>query len=540
MVHSSIGPYKIIREIAEDRLGQVFEAVDSTRKKHVIIKSLRPEAANRPEVISRLYSEAKTLALLNHPHIARIFGFMRVNHNLYLVMEYVKGESLRSILKEKGRLDPNLGLGIFHQILAAVKFAHELSVVHGDLKPSNIMVSSFAQIKVLDFAIAPILGDLDIATPRISSVPYMAPERITRGPVDARSDVYSLGVLLYESIVGRVPFTGNTLEGAQPAACNSTLLPPSLLISNCPKWLDAFLLRALRASPDDRFPSVAAMSQAMMEPSVPIRSRRISSKPVIDSIQRRVQRMSSMPSTLYGAANRMVGSLATNLNGAMRIARQKQASATRSLHSATGSLRRTVIALNPWIWTKRAAFKIQAWTHGIQSPFGSVSSAALKIPGRLKERLTGLTENNWKRYAVLATLLASVLIETFIFGGTNTLLSPDFNSIPALNRNGAAQSILEPLDPRPTPAIEIDSQPEPEPKIVTHMNRGARISQRTGTAEGLRHQEALNSKRTVTYRVEAENHFNRPTVQDVRLSEPSKRNPENNTAKVQLNVRWEN
>src|SRR4026209_646486 len=117
MLHNAVGPYKVIREIAEDRLGQVFEAVDSRRKKHVIIKSLRPEAAKRSEVISRLYSEAETVARLNHPHIARVLVFIRENDKLYLVMEFVAGESQRSILQEKGRLDFPLALAIFHQII---------------------------------------------------------------------------------------------------------------------------------------------------------------------------------------------------------------------------------------------------------------------------------------------------------------------------------------------------------------------------------------------------------------------------------------
>ncbi len=537
MLHNSIGSYKVIREIAEDRFGRVFEAVDSTRKKHVIIKSLRPEAANSPEVVSRLYSEAETVARLNHPHIARLLGFIRENDKLYLVMEFVEGETLRSILKERGRLDPTLALAIFHQIIAAVRFAHELGVVHGDLNSSNIKVSNFAQIKVLDFAVAPILGDLDFANHPASSAPYMAPERIKKGPVDPRSDVYSLGVLLYESIVGRVPFSGRTQEEAQRAACESTLLPPSLLISNSPKWLDAFLLRALGASPDDRFPSVAAMAQAM-GPAAPIRSRRISSKPVIDSIQRRIQRISSGSFTLVAGANTMFRSFANNLNGAIRIARQKQASATGSLYSAMESLRRPVMSINPYIRKKQAAFKIQSWADGIHLHFRSVSTRARRIPVGLKDRFTGFAENDWKRYVVLATLLASVLIETFIFGGANTLLNPDINSIPVLNHTGAAQSLLEPLTPGST-TVELDSQPEPQPKIAKRVNRGTRISEQTNRSAEDLHHAALSSKRTVTYR-DAEDHSNRPVVHEVRVSEPTKRNPENNTVKPQLNVRWEN
>ena len=536
MVQRSIGPYEVIREIAEDRLGQVFEAVDPKRKKHVIIKSLRREAASRPEVLSRLYSEARTLALLNHPHIARIFGFIRVHENVYLVMEFVAGESLRSILKEKGRLDPNLALAIFCQIIAAVKFAHELGVIHGDLKPANIMVSSFGQSKVLNFAIAPILGDLDIVPQGIGSAPYMAPERITRGPVDNRSDIYSLGALLYECIVGRVPFIGNTQEEIQRAASKSTLLPPSLIVSNCPGWLDAFLLRALAATPNDRFRSVAAMSQAM-GPAAPIRNKSSAAKPLIGSIRQVVERASPMPSVLSGGARRMFAGLAANLHSAIRIAQQKTASATRSLHTAAGSLRGTGQPVNPRMWTKQAAGKIQPWTRVARLQFRRLSLPALRVPERLKERLTEFAEGNWKRYIVLATLLVSVLIETFIFGGANTLLNPGFNSIPALN-NGGAQSILEPLNPPPATS-ELAPVPAPQPTAAKRVNRAARTSEPTNASSDKLHHEALNSRRTVTYR-DTKDHSSRPVLQDARVSEPAKRNPENNTAKVQLNVKWEN
>ena len=538
MVDSRIGPYKIIREIGADRFGQVFEAVDSTRNKHVIIKSLGPEAASRPEVVSRLYSQAQTLTLLNHPHIARLIGFIRLKENLYLVMEFVEGESLRAMLKERGRLDPHLALAIFHQIMAAVKFAHELGVIHGDLKPSNIMVSSFAHIKLLDFAIAPILGDLNIS-PRASSVAYMAPERIRGEPGDMRSDIYSLGVILYESIVGRTPAAGNAEETAHPATSESSIRAPSLLVAHCPKWLDAFLLRALAASPDVRFPSVAAMAQAM-GPAAPARSRRISLQPALALIRHEIQRMSSMPSSLLGRVHRLGRGLAASLNGAVGIARQKQASAIPLLHSLTAPLRRFVKTVNPEIWTKTAASRIHTFTQGLDLQCKFAGAFAIKVSANLRTRFTGFAENNWKRYAVLATLLISVLIETFIFGGANTLLSPDFNATPDLNRNSAAQSILEPLNPGPPPALELDEEPEPQPKVVNRNNRGTKISGRTSTGDEGLHHGALNSRRTVTYRVEAEKEFNRPTAQDVRVTEPVKRNPENNSAKPQLNVRWEN
>ena len=263
-----------------------------------------------------------------------------------------------------------------------------------------------------------------------------------------------------------------------------------------------------------------------------------SAKPVIDSIRQGVERVSSIPSLLFGGASRMFTGLATHLHGALSLAQQKSDSATRSLHTATRSLRRIVKTVNPRMWTKRAAGQIQAWTHRTPLQFRTVSPAALRIPERLKERLTGFAENNWKRYGVLATLVVAVLIETFIFGGANTLLNPEFNSIPALNQTGGAQSILEPLNPAAT-VVEVAADPEPPPKIAKRMNRGTKTSEPTNAGAEDLHHEALNSKRTVTYR-EGDDPSSRAVLQDVRVSEPAKRNPENNTAKVQLNVRWEN
>ena len=374
-----IGPYSIIREIAEDTLGRVFEAVDPARKKHVIIKSLRPETASRPEVLSRLYSEAKTLALLNHPHIARIFGFIRANDNIYLVMELVEGESLQSILKEKGRLDPNLVLAIFHQIMTAVKYAHDLGVVHGDLKPSNVMVASFAQIKILNFAIAPILGDLDIHHHGSDSAPYMAPERIARQPVDARSDIYSLGALFYEAIVGRVPFTGNDQEEVRRDAGTSTPLPPSLLISDCPVWLDGFLLRALAAAREDRFRSVAAMAQAMGA-DAPGRVRGIAPKGVAGATPPgRIQRIGSMRSNLRDVAKSKLRAPELSLRRVKEGLRRQQAGVSKSLRDAAGAFRRSVTALQPSNWIRPAALKIQPWTRGIQSRGRFVSAPEVTI-----------------------------------------------------------------------------------------------------------------------------------------------------------------
>jgi len=278
MAGTFIGPYQIVREIAADGVDQLFEAVDPEHKQRVAVKYLRPEVAGRPEIAPSLYSEAKTLALLNHPNIARLYGFVHSNDRLYLAMELLEGETLAAIVKRKGRIEPNIAFEFFQQIMATVGFAHRLGVIHGDLKPANILVTNLDKIKILDFAIAPILGRPDRAGPRIGTLQYMSPEQIRGEPVDARSDIYSLGVLLYEMITGKVPFDGDTDDAILRAQIETRPVASSALVSDIPKWLDAFLLHALAQSPSNRFQSITAMSRAMAAP-VEADTARTSPKP---------------------------------------------------------------------------------------------------------------------------------------------------------------------------------------------------------------------------------------------------------------------
>ena len=261
-MNQCIGPYEILRELPEDRVGRVYLATDRAKKKAVLVKAVRKEMAEEPEILTRLYSQAETLALLSHEHIARLFGFIRREDGLYLVMEHVEGQNLQSLLKEKGRLEIAVALAFFKQILSAVMYAHRLGVVHGDLKASNVIIRDFGRVKVLDFAVAAIFGNPALAKAGDGSVRYMSPEQLDGAPVDVRSDIYSLGILLYELIVGRAPFA-ETASTESALRRRSTPLLPSLLVPTVPAWLDSFIVRALAPAPAERFWSVAAMSQAI-------------------------------------------------------------------------------------------------------------------------------------------------------------------------------------------------------------------------------------------------------------------------------------
>lgn len=581
MVGNRIGPYKFLREIGADRLGQIYQARDVSTKKLVTIRALNRAAASRPETIERLYSQAKTLALLNHPHIARIFGFIRHNEQLFLVMEFIEGESFQSILKAKARLDPAVALAYFRQILSGVAFAHGLGVVHGDLKPANLMVTPFGRIKILDFAIAPILGDTESAAPLAGTSPYRAPEQARGEPPDARSDIYSLGVMLYESLAGKPPFDEQSGSAASLGA--ATPLRPSLFSEKIPGWLDEIVLRAFAPAAADRFQTAAAMSLAM-DASVDTglraaqKRRRWTLQPA--------RRVASASVAATRRANTTVG----NGIGAAKTKARAQSAA------ATATVRRGAAKIQPLVWTRRGAKAVsskagataaalkQIFLPGLQSlgaagrrlydhggraagalrraPAGAWNTLNARLAARprrqrpkvlpeifpklwllagssrgwIRMRLTDLFEAGWQRYAAAAIVVVSAAIEIFVFGGTNTLLLSDSNRVAVSTQNGGAESFLDPLpELKPQPVRTNDRQPAPElakPTKTVNTVRKAPSKPALGEPD---YQDAWVGKRTVTYRAEAE----RPRLLEAKPSEPVPQRRATESA-VQLNVKWEN
>src|SRR5262250_539121 len=208
MINNVVGSYKVLEKIGEGGMGAVYKGVDLMLEREVAIKALRPELARQPDVVERFRAEAVTLAKLNHPNIATLYSFLRQGDDYFMVMEFVRGETLDSVLQHSVGMQVDRAISLFCQALEGIDHAHKMGIIHRDIKPANMMLTQTGSIKVMDFGIARVLGTARMTRQGnvIGTVEYMSPEQVRGQETDARSDIYSLGILLYEMLTGRVPF----------------------------------------------------------------------------------------------------------------------------------------------------------------------------------------------------------------------------------------------------------------------------------------------------------------------------------------------
>jgi serine/threonine-protein kinase len=259
MIGSVVGNYKITSKIGEGGMGAVFKGIDLMLEREVAIKVLRPEFSSQPELVERFRSEAVTLAKLNHPNIATLHSFFRQNDDFFMVMEFVRGETLDSVIRRTGAMNPTKAVELFNQALDGIGRAHRLGIIHRDIKPANMMLAhEDGSIKVMDFGIARVLGTARMTRQGniIGTIEYMSPEAIQGQDVDARSDIYSLGILLYEMLTGRIPFTADTEFSLMMAQINEAPPPPRTFAPGIPLPIEQAIMRSLAKKPTARFQAV--------------------------------------------------------------------------------------------------------------------------------------------------------------------------------------------------------------------------------------------------------------------------------------------
>lgn len=243
--------YDFIRQIGEGGMGKVYEAYDKVLKRKVAIKRVRPELVRSSYVREQFLSEARMVALLRHPCIVEIYTVIESESALYLVFEYVDGQTLETRLDIDGRLPFSKAKKIFEYVCRGLHYAHSQDIIHCDLKPGNIMIFDDDKAKVMDFGVAKKSVDHETGARTVAGTPaYMAPEQ-QKGFMRKQSDVYSLALCLYEALVGQVPWTVKGFDIA-----NKKIVPVSKLAPDIPPAVDQLLEDALKEDPKQRIQSI--------------------------------------------------------------------------------------------------------------------------------------------------------------------------------------------------------------------------------------------------------------------------------------------
>ena len=262
-MNRQIGQYRVLSELGTGGMGVVYRAMDLLLEREVAIKRLRSEYASSTNVIDRFRKEARLQAKLNHPNIAQLYALVEDGDSLCIVMELIEGTVLRNFMP----LPWQSALPVILQILEALDYAHRRGVLHRDIKPDNIQIDREGTVKVMDFGIAHALGASRLTRERvvIGTLEYMPPERVLNREMDQRSDLYSVGVLLFEMVCNRLPFVNESeyellrAQVEQPAPSVSEFVPEA------PEFLVAAVARSLDKEPQKRYATCAEMAAELRE-----------------------------------------------------------------------------------------------------------------------------------------------------------------------------------------------------------------------------------------------------------------------------------
>lgn len=259
--------YRIIKVIGIGGMAVVFEAADLLMRRNVAVKMLKDEINNDTQSVKRFINESKAVAMLSHPNIVNIYDVSVKDDLKYIVMELVDGITLKNYILKKGSLSFHEIISITEQILQALEHAHSKGIVHRDIKPQNIMMLKNGVIKVADFGIAklPNAETVTMTDKAIGTVFYISPEQASGKPIDRRSDIYSLGVTMYEMATGRLPFVADSPVTVAIMQVKNTPKPPRELNPNLPIGLEQIIIGAMEKNPDNRFQSAAQMLRHVVQ-----------------------------------------------------------------------------------------------------------------------------------------------------------------------------------------------------------------------------------------------------------------------------------
>jgi serine/threonine-protein kinase len=268
------GDYQILGVLGAGGMGKVYKVRNVLSDRVEAMKVLLPNLADQKELADRFLREIKVLASLNHPNIAALRTALTVDNQLVMIMEYVEGTTLAAHLEQE-KISWGNALNYMDQVLAALSYAHKQNVIHRDIKPANMMLTPSGAIKLMDFGIARSGSDLGLTVTgtTVGSLAYMSPEQVKCEPVDARSDLYSVGVSLYEMVTGQKPFKGDSHFSIMQAQLQQAPRPPVELSADLPASLNQIILMALSKEPAQRFQSADAFRNALKSVATSLKTK---------------------------------------------------------------------------------------------------------------------------------------------------------------------------------------------------------------------------------------------------------------------------
>jgi len=255
LLNSYVGDYRLVDFLGAGGMGEVYRAVN-TRTGLVAAVKVLTEATD-PGLIERFFNEARIQASIQHSNIARFYEFHQLNRQPCIVMEYIHGQTLAERIKTLGKLPPSETIYIFQCCVEAVGYIHKLGIVHRDIKSNNIKLSSSGEVKLLDFGIAKAESTSKMTRTGgvVGTLQYLSPEQLKGGLADARSDLWALGIMLYEMVTGQVPFESDTIGGLYEKIMKVTYVPATAMNPLVPREIETVIARCLKKKPSDRYQS---------------------------------------------------------------------------------------------------------------------------------------------------------------------------------------------------------------------------------------------------------------------------------------------
>src|SRR5438093_4429973 len=262
------GRYRLTAPLGEGGMSTLWRAVDQQLDREVAVKILRPQYSADPGFAARFRQEARAVASLAHPNIVSVhdYGTDPDGTTQYIVMQLVEGRDLAAILHDRGRISSDDAVEVAIAVASALEAAHRRGIVHRDVKPGNILITDDGDVKVTDFGIARAVSEasMTVTGTTLGSVHYFSPEQARGDEVTGRSDVYALGIVLYEMLTGRRPFEGDSAAGVALKRLSEDPVPPTTY-RPIPAGLSAITMRALERDPEKRFPDAGSFAEALRE-----------------------------------------------------------------------------------------------------------------------------------------------------------------------------------------------------------------------------------------------------------------------------------